>query len=357
MIVNRYLAKEIFKNLAAVLLVLLFITLSNKLAHYLQKAAAGDLPIDFVFSIVGLYIPELIAFIMPFSMFIAILLAYGKLHADSEMIILFSSGYTWKSITQIAVTIALVLSITLSCLTLWLLPQIIYYREGIISKGHTQSMFKAVTPGEFQSVRNGDMVFYVESKSEDKHKMNGIFIAEQSQKSPWQVITAEHAYIEQNTLSKSFFMHLESGFRYKGNPGDKDYTVIEFGEYGREIAVENTEVPVFDRVKSTTHLLQSQRPGDYAEFQWRVSVPISILILTILGVALSKVNPRQGRFAKFFPGVVIYIVYYNLLLVSKRWVAVGKISPVIGVWWVHGLLFVISLLILGQVSGRLRLVK
>ncbi len=145
---------------------------------------------------------------------------------------------------------------------------------------------------------------------------------------------------------------LKDGYRYEGLPGKADYKVVRFKEYGRAISeskalTENDSL----RIKSTALLLKSRDPTEVAEFQWRLSLPLSVLILGLIAVPLARVKPRYGRFAKFLPAIAIYIIYYNLFTVSKRWVAASVLPGSIGVWWVHGLFFLFGLGLIAKDSG------
>jgi lipopolysaccharide export system permease protein len=59
------------------------------------------------------------------------------------------------------------------------------------------------------------------------------------------------------------------------------------------------------------------------------------LVLTLVAVPLSKLRPRQGRYARVGFAIVVYFVYWNLLSASKIWLEKGELAPAIGVWWVH----------------------
>jgi lipopolysaccharide export system permease protein len=67
----------------------------------------------------------------------------------------------------------------------------------------------------------------------------------------------------------------------------------------------------------------------------------------LIAVPLSRAPPRTGRYNNLAAGVLLYIIYSNLLAASKVWVEQEVISPWIGLWWVHGLfcLFAITLLL------------
>ncbi|MCB0074943.1 MAG: LptF/LptG family permease, partial [Caldilineaceae bacterium] len=94
--------------------------------------------------------------------------------------------------------------------------------------------------------------------------------------------------------------------------------------------------------------------NELAELQWRVSMPLSVILLALLAVFLSRTNPRQGRYAKFFIGILIYVIYSNLLGVAKSWVERGTIQPLVGIWWVHLLVLAMVIMLMLQHAGGLR---
>ena len=59
------------------------------------------------------------------------------------------------------------------------------------------------------------------------------------------------------------------------------------------------------------------------------------LVLTLIAVPLSRLRPRQGRYARVGFAIVVYFVYSNLLYAAKAWLEKGDLSPAVGVWWVH----------------------
>ncbi len=359
MIIARYLTKEILWSLVAVLGVLLLIAISDKFVQYMAKAATGELPAVFVFQIVILYIPELLSLILPLSLFIAILLVYGRLHINSEMLVLFTSGMGWGLLSRITLKLALVIMLIEGALTLWCVPVLEEYRAHIIAEGEAVGVMQAMIPGRFQSTSDGKIVFYLENVSAKGQIIEGVFIAERpatlsAEANNWTFITAESAKlrIEKHAQISDYFLVLNQGHRYEGKPGKADFTVLQFAEYGREI--EQKPAPVqsdFLKYKSSDRLWHSEDLKDKGELQLRISMALSVFILALLAIPLSYVHPRQGRFSKFLPAILIYIVYYNGFTVAKRWVATGWVPSWFGVWWIHILIFLLAIGYLAQVSG------
>ena len=93
---------------------------------------------------------------------------------------------------------------------------------------------------------------------------------------------------------------------------------------------------------STAELRASDRPEHIAALQWRYSVPILVLVVSLMAVPLSRTNPRQGRFVKVFPAVILYILYLVGLNAARGALEDGDISATLGLWWVHGVFMVIA---------------
>jgi len=96
--------------------------------------------------------------------------------------------------------------------------------------------------------------------------------------------------------------------------------------------------------RNTIDLLREGGVNANAEIQWRISQPISVLILSIFGVFLGKSSPRTGKGINLIIGVVFFMLYNNALLVAKSAIESGQLSPLIGMWGIHLLLLLILLI-------------
>lgn len=354
MIIVRYITKEILLTFIAVTSVLLLVALSNRFIIYLAKAAVGQLPAGMILQTVGLYIPEFFGLLAPLGLFIGILLAHGRLHADNEITVMLTGGSNWADLVKIALTLALAIAGIVFILMVWIVPSVTEQREQILSQGESVGIMQAITPGQFQIFNDGKVVFYVEDVDENKTELRRVFIADNDDAAQANTtITAQSGYLNRQEDEQSYFLVLKNGQRYTGQPGSADYTTIEFAEYGRELKAEAAVVGDFDRLKPSSELWFSDKIGDQAELQWRLAMPLSVLVLTVIAVPIAKVSPRQGRFAKFLPAILLYIVYYNLMTLAKRWVGAGILSPYLGIWSVHLLFLVVGGLLLAYTSGRL----
>lgn len=349
MVIARYITKEIASSFIGLVLIMLFIMLSNKFVVFLAKAAAGKLPVDMLLQVIGLYIPELFGMLAPIALFVAILFTHSRLHADSEIAVLLTSGFDWWRLTKPTLVVAFIVALLVALINLGFAPLITAKRDQLISEGQTVGILYAITPGQIQMVdESSDLVFYVENVLED-NSLHNVFIADKSNNL---VITAKSALVKQLAANNEFFLVLKDGYRYVGQPGQADYSVTSFNEYGRELKFTSVKTNNSEYARPTTELIHANDLTGQAELQWRMAMPVAVFILTLLAIPIAKVNPRQGRFAKFLPAALIYMMYYNALTVAKRWIVSGSIGIYPGLWCVHVVFLLFALLLYLQVSGR-----
>ena len=213
------------------------------------------------------------------------------------------------------------------------------------------SEFSFITEGKFESFKNGEIVFYAsESKISDidgEQNMEEIFIYALNNEIPT-IVLAPEAKKYTDAKNDSIYLRLENGTRYEGLPGDKNINILNFEKYDLEIVSGDIQKSLasFSEIeeRNTIDLLREGGVNANAEIQWRISQPISVLILSIFGVFLGKTSPRTGKGINLIIGLVVFILYNNALLVAKSAIESGQLSPLIGMWGIHLLLLLILII-------------
>jgi lipopolysaccharide export system permease protein len=333
MIIDRYLISEIVQTLMAVLFVLLLIFMGRYFAIFLADAAAGEITGGVVVDLLLLRTLSALNLMLPFALYISILLAFGRLYKDNEMTALAASGVTTPRILLTVFSLGLLFALVVGMFSLWLSPWAERQRSNIVVESEKTSMLQNVLPGQFNELggRN-DAVLYVEEVSDDNKKLNNVF-AQIRSKDTMDVFSAKKGYHYRDEVTGDTYLVLTDGFRYQGLPGKQDFLIQEYEKNAIRIVEPNiTRKSRRNRSASTSELLEIGRPVEYAELQWRISMPITTLLLAILGVLISRTSPRQGRFAKLFVAILIYIIYSNAISIGRTWVEQNKVSVEIGVW-------------------------
>lgn len=329
--------------------ILLIIFMSNQFVRYLGDAAIGRLTAQAVLQMMSIQIPLLLGFMLPLGLFVGILLSQGRLYVDNEMTILFACGVSRHNVLKMTFFFVGFVFLVVATLMLLLEPKMAEYRNKIIAKAAVSSPLDKIIPGGFQKVGD-DWVLFVEKISKNRQEMHNVFAAmipnPTDTKKRYDVVYAEKAFQKIEAKSHELFVVLANGFRYVGRPGNNNYQIIKFSEYGIRI---KSVTPVLEKseeyMPSWNLWLNRHNSLAAAELQWRLAMPISVLILAFFAITMSEVKPRQGRYARLLPAILFYIVYINLLFTGEAWIRKGKLSPMIGMWWIHLLMLGIAFLV------------
>ena len=338
-IFDRYLLKEVIYGWLAVTIVLWLVLISNRLVLFLSDAASGDIAASVIFKLLGLKMVWYMVHIVPFALALGVVLGLGRLYRDNEMTVMSACGVgTWR-IYKPLLGFGLVVALALTWLALFVSPEVQGISNRLTLMAEEQADFTLLGAGRFNEIQDGQLTFYAERLSADKQSMENLFIVvrrkNETDSNPPQLLTAKSAYRKRDSGSGDNFLVLVDGYRYEGRPGEANYRITKFSEYGVRIELPGSENIVDKRESTpTADLMKSTNLKDAAELQWRIMMPVSVIVLLLLAVPLSKSSPRQGRYGKLVVAVLLFVIYYNLMGVAEVWVKDGVVPPAIGMWWV-----------------------
>jgi len=330
----------------AVVVVLLLIFSTRHFVLFLADAASGKISSEIVFKMMALHSITSLSVILPFGLYIAVLLAFGRLYKDSEMTALAACGVGPMRVIRTVFLVAIGCSLLVAIFSFWATPwaheKVFQVRE----QAQAATPFATVSAGQFSGIGNGRQVFYVEKLTADRSRLEDVFVQSQKKDGRLDVFSARsgHQFIDPKTHTR--YLVLVDGYRYHGTPGSADFTIQQFKK--NAIRLEQQDVVPLHRTRwatPTPDLWSSNILLDRAEFQGRFSMPLATLLLAVLAVLLSRTSPRQGRFAKLFIAILVFITYYNTLGVAQSWVARGDVPIQVGIWWVHSCLLIVMAII------------
>lgn len=348
-IIFRYLAKEILASMLAVSAVLLLIIMSGRFVRYLADAAAGKLEPAVLLTLMGYRLPSFLELIIPLGFFIGILLAYGRLYVDSEMTVLSACGMSERRLVGYTLTTAVIVALLVAVLSLYVSPVGVKAAEDLFVEQRNRTEFETLKPARFHKLSSRDGVSYAQSVSEDKKQLQQVFLAGTGETSDkLSVLTAATGETLLNQVTGRRYLVLKDGQQYRGQPGDADYEVIHFSRYSQYIPE-----PEFDaRPKkatdglSTRELWETPTTEAKAALQWRLSLPVLVLVIALLAVPLSRTQPRKGRYVKMIPAILLYIVYLVASNAARGMMEEGSAPLPYFLWWVHGAFMILAFILL-----------
>lgn len=323
----------------AVLSILLLVYVSHRFVRYLAEAAAGAIPADVIFRLLGLQLLRKLEIFMPVAFYIAVLLSLGRMHKDNEIAAMNSSGIGPMAIVGNIFRLSLVFAGLTMLFSLYVSPEVMSIQNAYKAEAKQKSDITGIYPGRFREIKKGKRVIYVEDLSPDKRSMQNIFVQVQ-QKDGGDIVVADSAYQTVDELTEERFIVLEGGRRYAGKPGELDFVITQFKRYRIRLEDKVTDKAAkrrkIDTLPTTELLRAADSPRHAAELQWRLSLPISLIILSLLAVVLARTSSSGGRYAKLVTAILAYFVYSNLIGISRMLVERGDLSPGIGLLPVHG---------------------
>ena len=354
MIFHRSLLRE-FANLAvAVFLSLFLIALTTRLIRLLGQAAGGKIPSDAVVAFLGFSALSVLPVLLSLTLFITVLLELTRSYRDSEMVIWFNSGLSLAAWTRPVLMFAAPLVFVIALLSFVISPWSAQMSEHYRSRVDARDDVSRVDPGAFGESKSRERVFFVESIAGDQSSVQNVFVNSLQHRRTG-VMMSERGFMEYAPNGDQFLV-LRSGRRYEGTPGEADFRLMEFERYATRIQTKEGDEPVATHKSlSTLALIESPTHPNLGELLWRIGMPVSALLLALLAIPMSFVNPRAGRSVNLLFALLTYMVYSNLLSVSQARVAQGKLAFSTGWWLVHAVMLVVLLVFFAQRMSLFRL--
>ncbi len=332
--VQRYVLREVVQTWLAVTGVLVAILISNQLARVLGQAADNRYGRHVVLDLIALGAVMNLSVIVPVGLLLAVVLTLGRMYHDSEMAALQACGFAPSRLLPPLFIFASAIAVALGWLSFVQVPRADQQVQLLRQSAIKEAQFGQLDAGRFRSFSGGEAVFYAE-RVDQQGVLHNVFVRRESD-GRIEVALADTATYSKAAANGMHFVTLFNGRRYEGVPGHSDFRVIEFREHGIPISTPADAVgPQDPDTKPTRELWGSHSPSDIAQLQARASSPLMALVLTLVAVPLSRLRPRQGRYARVGFAIVVYFVYSNLLSAAKVWLEKGDIPPAVGVWWVH----------------------
>ena len=351
-LIRRYVLRETLQAWLIVTLVLFFILVTSQFASVLGDAAASRLPRSAILQVLGLTSLQYLTILIPVGFFLAIMLALGRLYHDSEMAALMACGIGPAQLYKAVLSLGAGLALVVGLLALVVSPAALRQVELLAAQAKRDASFGLLVPGRFVNFANGTAALYAESVTPDRH-LHNVFVQRRTGDKV-EVIVADEAW-QEDAGNGVRVLTFARGHRYEGKPGEARFRLVEFAEHGIPFELPATgDLKLSNEARPTAALLASTDLADQAEFQWRIGVPVTLLVLTILAVPLAKTEPRKGRFAGIASAVLVYLIYANLLAAGRGWLERGELPAAVGLWWVHGVFLLAAGLMLFQQLGLWR---
>lgn len=344
MIFHKALVRELANTALATFFVLVGITLTTQLVKLLGQAATGLITSTGVLALLGFTLVNYLPVLLSLTTFIAVLMTLARSYRDSEMVVWFASGMSLTRWIRPVLLFAIPLAMVIGLLSLVLSPWAVSRSEDLRRIMDSRDDVAAVVPGVFRESNRAERVYFVEEVSGSDNMVANVFVSS-NQHQKLGVMVARRGY-QETAENGDRFLVLLNGRRYEGAPGTPEYRLYEFERYAMrvEIGEARARAPT-TKTTATSDLVFDPSAHNLAELSWRVGLPVSALILALLAIPLSFVNPRAGRSMNLVLALLIYMTYSNLLSIMQAWISQSRVSFTMGLG-VHFVMLALLVLLL-----------
>jgi len=334
MLFQKALRRDLVNLAGTVFATLFVIMLTTSLIRYLGRAAGGRVDTGSVLPLIAFNAITVVPVLLVLTIYIAVLMSLTRAFRDSEMVIWFASGQSlvaWiRPVLSFAAPIALVVAVIAFFVSPWAERQASEYQQRFAQREDISQ----VSAGRFRESVSANRVFFVEELDDAQTEVRNVFVT-QRQNDRVTVVVSRSGRIEYERDGTRFLV-LEDGRRYDGTEGKPDFRLMEFERYG--LRLEPRTQTVSDqraKVKTTSDLIRERTPRALGELSWRISLPVSALLMALLAIPLSAMNPRVGRSINLLVALLVYVTYSNLISLVQAWIGSERVSFGVGAWVLH----------------------
>lgn len=341
--------QQVATNTAIVLFFLMVLMLGGRLIRYFGIAAEGRLDVGLLFAIIGYNLPTFLELILPLSFFVALMLVLGRMYVDHEMSVLFGSGISRGRLTRLLLPLIVGLFVIELGITLVAKPWGVSHSEKIWQSQSLSSALDLIRPQSF--INSGNYHLYVETFDKDKRELTGLYIvqtresakATASDTMPKDVIiTAQRAkQVPTHENDPNTQLDLFEGKRYEIGTDSRVYNQASFAKYritlqkpaNDTVTEDNIATQPVNKLISNIH-----KPEAQAELGYRLTLPWLMVIAAMLATPLAQVRPRQGRWIRLLPAILVFVSVAIGIISLKSAITKQKFT-----WMAYGWLLVLTL--------------
>lgn len=338
---SQYLFFEMWPSLIMGVLVFVFIMIMFQAIHYTEFVLIHGVSLTTVLEMLGFICISFLPALLPMALLFSVLMTYGRLSADSEIVALKATGHSMWSIGLPALILAAIVSLLSAQTSFHLAPWGNRQFEILISQLEQSKASATIREGTF-SEGFFDMVVYTNQIDTKTGVMNKVFIYDEREETPLTVVSKKGQLIqEKNSLGNSVFLRLQDGDIHRQG---ESHTKINFGSFDIRLfdpAQENLRIKTPQSMtieevseKLTDLKIDAETKRDLqVEFHKRWAISLVCYIFAMVGVALgTQANSRHQKNNGFILSLLVVIVYWALYVSAEGAARNGQVHTATAIW-------------------------
>jgi lipopolysaccharide export system permease protein len=361
----KYIVNEIWPMFLASLFVSVFIIVATRMLSIMELIVNRGVNAGHVGRMLLYLIPDIVMFAMPAVSLMAVVVAFLRLSADSEIISLKSCGISlYQMLPPVVILsfLALVVSLSVSIIAV---PWGNRSFKDVIFQIAESKADLGIKERIFCEPFNG-VVFYVNSYSTRDRIMKDVFVVDRRDAKITNTIIAEEGRILSYPQQRIIKLHFLSGAISTVDKNLDSARSIKFDVYDMNIGLKDIMSALASRKKapkelSVKELIKQINIAPKGELKYnemmielleKFSIPIAVFLMGIIGVPLGVQIRARGRSAGIGISLVVFLVYYMCLAGMRSICETGNVSPTSGIWIPDIFLIISCIYLLQRVANE-----
>ena len=343
-IAARNLLIELVAVFGLVFLVLTLISVGGRFSGYLEEVVNGRIPLEILWTVFALRLPEFVQLLVPLSLFLAVLITLSRYHSEQEFSVLIMAGLPPMRLLAWLAILVLPLTVMVGLSSLWLTPSTAAKFDDVMDRAKSANNIDQIPENSVVTFENGTQMVYVDRVSTREQSLGGIVYArvaegklEVAHASTAQVLGAEHSSVRNFVLSDGVFQ----SFDLRASQSE----FSRFSEFRHRFS--SNFIPGQRKISTIpTKNLTLDDPYERSEFHWRVGLPLLNLFVALCAVGIAKTPPRRGRYSQIASGLLLFIAYIAGLVLGRNALVHLPAMSWLGLFPVHALFLCLGLYLL-----------
>ncbi len=339
----RHVLREVATSALGIGLVLLVVLATYQLSFVLGRAADGQVAGSMVPELALLSLRTSLTVILPLAVLLGIVVGLGRLYHDNEIAAAQACGVPASLLVAAAGVVTLIAALLCAWASLSDAPRAARRMVELRTAALRSLATRQLAAGAFTSPGPGITLYFRTSSADGA--LQDVFVQRDLPHSRMQVLLAGSARQRLAPDGDAWLVELTDGRSYEGVPGAADWRITAFSWQQLKIPLPRATLRGPRRVDGFTNreLMASDDPRQHAELHWRIAWVVAVLVLGLAAVPLSRLAPRQGRYARLPWAVLLFGLYAGLLTAGRTMLARGELPMLAGLWWAHALVVVVML--------------
>lgn len=345
MTLYKYILKEIWPTFLASLFVFIFIMMAARMLSITELIVTRGVHASQVAGMVLFLLPDILTFALPAVTLMSVVVAFLRLSADSEIIAMKSSGISLYQMLPPVIIFSLAAFFACLAISAFAAPW--------GNRSFKDLLFKIAETKADLGIKErvfcepfGNLVFYVNSFSRKERVLKDVFVVDRRDREMTNTIVSDEAQIIMRPTERTITLLFLRGTIFLVEKNLESSRTIKFSTYALNIGLKDVLAGLASRRKAPHELspgqliaqLKSTPETDkeynriMRELLEKLSIPLAVLFMGIIGVPLGAQIRGRGRSAGIGVSLMVFSMFYLFLMIIRSVCSTGVVSPVIGVW-------------------------